>query len=485
MTEGAKSSRGVLLVVCAAVFFSVLNASIVNVVLPVIGRDLSVEPTGLGWVITSYLLVYAVAIPFYGRLADLYGARKLFLFGLSVFSAGSLLCAVAPSYPLLLLARLVQASGGAAVPGLGITLTSRAYPPARRGSVLGWISTTIGIAAAIGPTLGGAVSDALGWNYVFVIGALAGLLIPPALSTLPMSQNKGEARLDVPGGLFLGLTVSGALLAVTEGARSGWAAPQVVGAAAVSGAALIALVVRQSTARSPFVPRELVGSPRYVALVGMSFTATAANLAPLVGLPLLLTSVNNLTPSQVGLALLPAATTTAVLGAVAGRVKDQIGGRIPVRGGLAVMLVALLCLSSYAGNSVWMVSALMALLGAGFAFVNTPLSAVVSLVVPGQVLASAMSINSMLFFLGGSFGTALVTAMVVARAGDGTGAVNPFHVGPGANFSDAFLLLSVPLLIAAALSTALPGEEQTHRPQTSPGSATVDPRDRARGGVRR
>ena len=157
-----QATKGVLLTVCVALFFGVLNASAIGVVLPDIAADMSVDTGQLGWLMTGFLLVYGIAIPLYGRLADRCGARPLFLLGVAVFSAGSLLSALAPTFPLLLAARIVQAIGGAAVPGLGMTLASRAYGPESRGAPLGVIAATIGLAGAIGPLLGGALSQAFG-----------------------------------------------------------------------------------------------------------------------------------------------------------------------------------------------------------------------------------------------------------------------------------------------------------------------------------
>ena len=179
---------GVLFVVGIPLFFTVLNASAVTVLLPEMGRDLAIGTASLGWLMTGYLLVYGVAIPFYGRIADLYGARRLFLFGLTVFAIGSILSAIAPNYPLLLGARLIQAVGGAAIPGLGMAIASRAFPQEKRGIVLGLISATIGVGAAVGPLLGGVMSDAFGWRSVFVITALAGLTIPFGLKILSRDE---------------------------------------------------------------------------------------------------------------------------------------------------------------------------------------------------------------------------------------------------------------------------------------------------------
>ena len=162
------SKTGVLVAVCVPLLAGVLNASAVGVVLPAIIADLEVDPGRIAWLMTGFLLVYGIAIPFYGRLADLHGARRLFVAGVVIFSAGSLLAALAPSFGWLLAARVVQAVGGAAVPSLGMTLASRAYGPAARGTVLGIIAATIGAGAAIGPLVGGVLSETLGWRFIFL-----------------------------------------------------------------------------------------------------------------------------------------------------------------------------------------------------------------------------------------------------------------------------------------------------------------------------
>ena len=454
--EEARSGPAVLAVVCVAQFFGVLNASAVGVALPAIGEDLSVEPGVLAWLMTGFLLVYAVAIPFYGRVADLLGARRLFLLGVSLFSLGSLLSAFAPTFPILLVARFVQAVGGAAVPGLGMALASRAYPEERRGMVLGIIGMTIGVGAGVGPLLGGVLSDAFGWQAIFAVTAVAALTVPVGLRVLPADQERSGEQLDVLGGVLLALTVGGGLLAVTEGARSGWQTPLVIGGAVSAGLAPIALIVRQRLAGSPFIPLEFLQNSRLLALLGMSFAVMAANLAPLIGLPLLLSGLHDQSPIQIGLVLLPGAMLTGVLGLTAGRLVDRIGVLRPMRFGLPLMLIGLACMSTFADASVFAISGFVAILGGGFALVNTPIAAAVSRVVRPQRLASALSMNSMLFFLGGSFGTALLIAISTGRSGESS--LNPLHTGAAAGYSDGFLLLALFVLIALGLSFAVPSE---------------------------
>ncbi len=395
----AANATGILLIVCVAIFFAVLNASALGVVLPDIADDLSVGTGELSWLMTGFLLVYGVAIPFYGRLADLFGARPLFLIGIAVFAIGSLLSAIAPNFSFLLAARIVQAGGGAAVPGLGMTIASRAYGPESRGSVLGVLAATIGVGGAVGPFVGGALTESLGWQSIFVISAAAAITIPFGLKILPRDEERTGGKLDLPGGVALALMVTGALLVPSEGTRSGWSSPLVLTGAVLAIVGLVSLSARQLTASSPFIPREFLRNSRYVATLGMSFSMTAASLAPLVGLPILLATFHDLSPLEVGLAMLPGAISASLFGVLAGRLTDRKGPRLPAWMGSPLILLAVLGLSTYSGSSVWVIAAFAGILGAGSGLMNTPLAATITRIVRGQVLASALSINSMAFFL--------------------------------------------------------------------------------------
>ncbi|MCH7738434.1 MAG: MFS transporter [Chloroflexi bacterium] len=457
------SAKAVLVVVCIALFFQVLNASAVGVILPEIASGISASTVQVGWLMTGFLLVTGIAIPFYGRLADRYGARNLFIFGIALFSVGSLLAGIAANYQFLLVVRIVQAIGGAAIPGLGMTLVSRAYGPESRGMVLGIIAATIGVGSAAGPLLGGVLSELMGWRSVFIVTAFAALTIPSALKALPKSEQRLEGSLDLIGGIGLGLMVTGILLVPSEGSRAGWTSNWVIvgGTSAVIG--LLTLAVRQAFAVSPFIHRELLRNAKYLALTGMSFTIMAANLAPLIGLPVLLAFSRGLSSLEIGLVMVPGAVLSAGGGLLSGRLTDRTGAKIPVRIGSLGMLLALFGLSAYSGSSPWAIAVFAGLMGAGFGLVNTPLAATISRLVSGEMLATALSMNSMMFFLGGSIGTALLFAFSTS-SGLAGGSLNPLHSGLADGFSDGFLLLMIPVLIALGLSLALPA---VSRPEIS------------------
>ncbi len=216
-----------LAVVVAAILVSVLNQTFTNVVVPDIRRDYGATQGQAGWVITGYLLVFAVGIPLYGRIADLYSLRRVFSLGLLVLAAGSLACALAPSLPLLVAGRIVQAAGASAIPALGFASIAKALPPGERGTALGLLSSSVGAGAAVGPVVGGTIAGFTGWHVLFYLTFVLGLaLIPGALRVLPGATEKGEdpvgfvaamRRFDVPGGLSLALAAGLALFGVTEG----------------------------------------------------------------------------------------------------------------------------------------------------------------------------------------------------------------------------------------------------------------------------
>ncbi len=449
----AANALGVLSVVCFALFFGVLNASALGVVLPDIAQDLDVSVSQLGWIMTGFLLIYGVAIPFYGRLADLHGARSLFIVGVGIFALGSLLAALASTFPLLVGARVIQAAGGAAVPGLGMALAIRAYGPESRGTVLGVIGATIGIGAAAGPLLGGALADAWGWEAIFFVNASAALVIPAALKILPRDEETIGGELDIVGGLLLAVAVVGLLLAPSEGSRSGWTSPLALTGIVMAVAAFIALAWHQGRSVSSFIPQEFLRNAKFVAFVAMSFLVMGANLGPLIALPILLAAFNGSTALEVGLILLPGAVLTAASGVIAGRLVDRVGARPLARIGGVSMLVAVLALSSAAGGDVWQISLFAALLGGGFGLVNTPLATSVSRVVRPQLLASGLGINSMLFFIGGSLGAAALLAFSVT---DARASLNPLHDGVASGFSNGFLFLALPLIAVLYLTSKLP-----------------------------
>lgn len=474
MTDETPPARtgqpAVLAVVCLALFFGVLNGSAVAVILPEIGADLDIADADLSWVLSAYLLTYGVAIPFYGRLAGRFGARNLFLIGVTVFAIGSALSAIAIDLPTLLGARTVQAAGGAAVPGLGMTLASRAFPDERRGFVLGIVSATMGVGAAVGPLAAGVISEIADWRALFGLSAISIVSVPLGFRLLDRNEIRNDDPLDLVGGALFGLGVAATLFFVTQGSKTGWTDAAAIAAAALGLAALITFSVHQRHAPAPFIPPSLLNNRSYITLTLLGFVITFANFAAQIGYPIAFNRLHAMSTLDIGIALIPAALTTAIVGIVAGRIADRTGATAPIRLGATLMAVAAIAISSTVGSSSWTVALIAMAFAAGFALVNTPLAAAVSLIVSPKDLASALSLNTMMFFIGGSFGATLFSSIVLNTAPD-SNAWNPLHNGAGAGFSNAFAVLAIPVGIGLALSAFLPsrnaiiGDEPTRSNQ--------------------
>ena len=464
--ERSGGTRLLLAVVVTAILISVLNQTFVNVVVPDIQSDYGVTQGQVGWVITGYLLVFAVGIPLYGRIADLYSLRRVFAVGLAILAIGSLICALAPTLPLLVAGRIVQAVGASAIPALGFAAVAKALPPGERGTALGLLSASVGAGAAIGPVFGGLIAGFLGWHVLFLLTVVLSLaLIPGALRALPGASKTGAERadfvgairrFDVPGGLSLALAAGLALFGVTEGQVHGFDSPISWGSFVLSALLAVYFVRRTRTAPVPFVSPTLFRNRAFLATAAVGFFMMFANLGSLVIAPLLLSEQNGLSAAGIGLVLAPGAVVVAVLSPLAGRLSDRLGPRALVRTGLIFMMASIFFISAYAAGAgpLWVT---IGLLGQGIAFaaVNSPNANAATATLSPEESGVGLGIYQMIFFLGGGFGPAVAATFLAFRDEAGSGALNPLYTLGAAPFSDAFLLVSAASILAFAASFGL------------------------------
>ncbi len=197
--ERPAPTRLLLTVAASAVFISVLTATMINVLIPLIRVQFEASAAQIGWVVTGYSLVFAIGVPLYGRISDFFGVRGVFSVGLAGFAVGGVICALAPSLTVLAVGRIVQGIGGAAIPALAIVSVAKVLPAGERDAGMGVIGSSLGAAADIGPVVGGVVGQFLGWRALFVgTLALAIAPIPFARRVLPNEGSADERRLGNP-----------------------------------------------------------------------------------------------------------------------------------------------------------------------------------------------------------------------------------------------------------------------------------------------
>ncbi|MCX6096298.1 MAG: MFS transporter [Candidatus Bipolaricaulota bacterium] len=365
------NERLVLLITSLASFLTPFMSSSVNVALPAIGREFSVSAVALGWVATSFLLAAAVGLVPIGRLADLRGRRRVFTTGLVVYTAGSFLCALAPSHLVLIAFRVVQGSGGAMIFGTATALLTSTFPASGRGRALGWNVASVYTGLSLGPFLGGILTQNLGWRSLFLTNVPLGVVIL-SLALWGMKEEKVEpqgASFDAPGALIYGAGLVALMIGFSTLPRlrsfflllSG-----IVG--------LVAFALRQMRAQSPLLDLRLFLRNRTLTLSNLAalinYSATAA-----VGFLLSLYLQYNrlLGPQAAGLVLVTQPVLQALLSPVAGRLSDRVQPRVVASIGMSMTVVGLALFAFLSAESPLVLVVLnLAWLGVSFALFSSP-----------------------------------------------------------------------------------------------------------------
>jgi EmrB/QacA subfamily drug resistance transporter len=407
-----------LLAVSVATFMLLLDITVVNVALPSIRQDLGASFTDLQWVVDAYALTLAALVLTAGSLADRLGRRRLFAGGLVVFSVASLLCALAPDATLLSLARALQGVGGAVLFAVSLALVAQEFPAGRqRGTAMGMYGATIGVAVAIGPLVGGALTDSVGWAWIFYLNVPVGVAaLAVTQSKLRDSRNPNATGVDWAGMA----TFSGALvllvLALLRGNAEGWGSRLIVSLLAGSVTLLIAFVAIQRRVSEPMLPLGLFRRPSFTGVQLAAFTLSGSLLAMFLYLTLYLQNYLGYSPLEAGLRYLPITLVAFLLGPVAGALLARVPARLLLSVGLGMTGVGLLLLSGIQTGSEW-TTLLGGLLvaGAGVGLLNPVIAAVAVSVVPKQHSGIAAGINDTFRQVGIAVGIAVWGAILVGR----------------------------------------------------------------------
>jgi EmrB/QacA subfamily drug resistance transporter len=450
-----------LFVLCLGNLMIVLDTTIVNVALPSIRTDLGFTETSLAWVVNAYLLTFGGFLLLGGRLGDLFGHRRLFLYGISAFTVASLGCGLAPSQGLLIAARAVQGLGGAVVSAVALSLIMVMFTePAERAKAMGVIGFVASGGGSLGVLLGGVLTDALDWHWIFLVNVPIGIAVVglgralvPAGDTLP-----GESRLDVAGAVTVTAALMLAVYTIVNGNDVGWTSGRTIGQLAGAVALLVLFLVIESRVDSPLVPLPLV-RVRNVAISNVVGVLWAAAMFAWFFLSALyLQLVLGYRPMQVGLAFLPANVVMGVLSVgLSARLVMRFGIRVPLSVGLTIAAVGLVLFARAPVHGNFLVDVLPAMillgLGAGLAF-NPVLLAAMSDVKPSQAGVASGVVNTS-FMMGGALGLAVLTSVASARSGALAGAGSSPLAALNGGYHVAFLVGAVFAAAAALIGGAL------------------------------
>jgi len=421
MTLDGRTRWLALYVLCLGTLMIVLDVTIVNVALPSIRTDLGFSESSLAWVVNAYLLTYGGFLLLGGRLGDLFGHRRLFLAGITLFTLASLACGLASSQGFLVTARAVQGVGGAVASAVSLSLMMNLFTEAReRAKAMGIFGFVASGGGSIGVLLGGILTDRLDWHWIFLVNLPIGILVVVlSLRLLPAARDAAATgRLDVAGALTVTASLMLAVYAIVNGNKDGWTSGQTLGLLATAATLLALFLVIESRISSPLMPLRLFRLRNVATANVVGVLWAAAMFAWFFLSALYLQLVLGYSPLQVGLAFLPANLIMGALSVgLSARLVMRYGAKRPLAAGLllAAAGLALFARAPVGGSFAVDVLPSMILLGigAGIAF-NPVLLAAMSDVAPEEAGLASGFVNTS-FMMGGALGLAVLASLAASR----------------------------------------------------------------------
>jgi EmrB/QacA subfamily drug resistance transporter len=440
----------------AAMFISIMDVTIVNVALPTIGRDFGVGPTAVDAISIGFLVSLAVFIPASGWLGDRFGGKRVLLAAIVVFTAASALCGLAQSLGELVAFRVLQGVGGGMLAPVGMAMLFRTFPPEERLRASAVLTVPTTFAPALGPVLGGLLTDNLSWRWVFYvnvpIGAAAVLF---GALFLERDGEHSASRFDVPGFLLSGLGLGALMYGVSEGPGSGWGSGAVLTTIVVGAVLLAAMVVVELRAAEPLIALRLLGDRLFRSANAVMVLGSVAFMGTLYVIALYYQDGRGLSPLASGLSTAPEAIGVMVGAQLATRViYPRLGPRRHISAGLLGVAASIAGLASLDGtSSLWWARLLMFTLGLTMSQVFVPSQAAGFATIEAAATGRASTMYNALRQLGGAVGVALLTTVIVT-VGTGSG------VGHAAGNLTAY---RITFLVAAAVALlALIGSLTVH-----------------------
>jgi EmrB/QacA subfamily drug resistance transporter len=458
-------------------FMLMLDNTVVNVALPSIQRDLGARLSELEWIVSGYALTFAALMLTGGKLADLLGRRLVFVGGLTVFTASSLACALAPSAGFLIGARVVQGVGAALMNPATLSIITATFPPRERGAAIGIWAGVSATALAIGPFIGGLLTEHVGWSSIFFVNVPIGAVaIVAALFLIDESKDMSEGqRPDLAGQLASGLGLFSFVYALIEGNNRGWTSTRILGAFAVALVALAAFVVLELRQRRPMLDLGLFRNRTFTGATATVLLVTLALFGVFFYVSLFMQDVLGYSPVRAGAAFLPMTLLIVVIAPPTGRQSDRFGSRWLLTIGTLLVAAQLFYLSTVdADATYWRLLPGMILGGLGIASVMSPATAAALSAVPVDKGGVGSGVVNTARQLGGAMGIALLGAILARGAAGGRSSAAFMH-----GFSEA-LVVAGTIAVAGAVTAAtlVRSHAESRRPVAVPDPLAAPPERR-------
>lgn len=407
----------VFAVTAVGTFMATLDSSIVNVALPRISTNLNSSLTLVQWVVSAYLLTISCLLPLFGRLGDILGRRNVYTAGFLIFTVGSVLCGMAGHIALLIVSRIIQAIGSAMLMANAPAIVSATFPGSDRGRALGLVGMIVALGSMTGPSVGGVLVDAFGWESIFyvnlpigLIGFLAGQII------LPQEKRHIREPFDYAGAILFALGMTCFLMAVIHGEEWGWLSTIVISLLCISIFVFWAFIIHEKRVKFPMIDLSLFKIWAFWSgnITGLlSFMAVFSNT---MLLPFYLNDVLHLSPSQIGMLMTPFPILLALTAPISGYLSERINPAILSTAGLTTTALGLIWLATLdATPPIWRIAVGQAILGLGNGLFQSPNNNSVMSAVPPAKLGIAGGINSLVRNIGQVCGIAIAVSIFENR----------------------------------------------------------------------
>jgi EmrB/QacA subfamily drug resistance transporter len=406
-----------LAAVSFGLFMIMLDNTVVNVALPTMEKDLHVTLASLEWVVIAYALTFASLLITGGKLADMYGRRRIFVVGLAIFTLSSLACGLAPSASFLIGARAVQGVGAALMNPATLSIIVATFPPRQRGQAIGIWAGVSALALAIGPLGGGLIVDNLNWNWIFFVNVPVGVL-GIAVSQFAIRESRDtshEQSIDLPGLLTSAGFLFSLSYALVEGNSHGWSSPEILGLFATAAVLLVAFIVLEKRQRLPMLDLSLFKIGAFTGSNVVAMLVSLSMFGVFFFVSLYIQNILGYSATQAGAAFLPMVSLIILIAPLSGRLSDRIGSRWLMGGGMTLVGLSLLLYERVTVHSdFWTLLPSMILGGVGMAMTMSPMTSAAMGAVPVDKAGVGSGVLNSFRQVGGSLGIAVMGAIVAS-----------------------------------------------------------------------
>jgi EmrB/QacA subfamily drug resistance transporter len=412
--EGHQRRWLIFIVLNIFTFMGTLDASIVNIALPTISKELGLAFANSQWIVISYLLTICTVILFFGKMGDVFGKIKVFKWGSVLFIIGSFLCGLSGSLAFLVFSRIIQAIGSAMTMANSQGIVTEIFPVKERGKALGLIGTFVSLGSITGPSLGGIIISSLGWEYIFWINIPIGIIaISLAWKTLPKDMTLTKTKIDVAGSILFSLAIILLIGGLLLGQQYGYNNWMIIASILIGLIAFISFVMVEYRRESPMLELSIFKNPLFSISIFCAFIVFIANFCFNILSPFYTQDILGMSALHSGYILMLFPITMAIVAPISGSLSDKISGQAITFAGLLVMIVAQIGLTFlHEGSSITNLALWIIMLGASSGLFQSPNNSLIMSTVERKQLGIAGSINSLVRNLGMVVGISLATSIL-------------------------------------------------------------------------